>query len=101
LVEELYDLRNDPDQMVNLAEDKRYTAVLHDMRMRESQWQAENRDYGLIDLGRRTPATNVGAQQVREAVKQNAPDLWARLESGELMATQAWKKYLPKKKPVK
>ncbi len=95
-VEELYDLRNDPDQMVNLADDSRYRDALHDMRNRERQWQAENRDFGLMDLGRRSPDQGMGAQLVREGVKQQAPELWERLESGELMATQAWKKYILK-----
>lgn len=99
-VEELYDLRRDPDQLHNLAGDPDYAEVIHQMRLRESQWQAENRDYGLIDLGHRTPAQNVGAQRVREAVKEKAPELWARLESGELMATQAWKKYLSRQTPA-
>ena len=95
-MEELYDLRNDPDQMVNLADDSRYRDALHDMRNRERQWQAENRDFGLMDLGRRSPDQGMGAQLVREGVKQQAPELWERLESGELMATQAWKKYILK-----
>lgn len=97
-VEELYDLEKDPDQMNNLATNPEYAPILKKMRALEKGWQAENRDRGLEDLGRRTPENPMRSVQVREAVQANAPELWKRLEAGELMETQSWKVYLPKKK---
>ncbi|VGO20504.1 Arylsulfatase [Pontiella sulfatireligans] len=97
--EELYDLNKDPNQMVNLAANPEYAETLKKMRALEKQWQAENNDMGLADLGNRHPEEGLGAVLVREAVKEKAPDVWARLEAGELMETQSWKKkYGTKKK---
>lgn len=100
--EELYDLTHDPDEMVNLAGDSRYAWALAEMREREARWQDSHRDFGLEDLGYRQPEQNLGAQIAREAVKRERPDLWARLERGELMETQTWSKaFGPAKKSKK
>jgi arylsulfatase A-like enzyme len=99
-VEELYDLEKDPDQMNNLANNPEYAAVMDEMRALEAEWLAENRDFGFEDLGTRQPEQELGAMITRRNVKAQAPELWARLESGELMETQSWgKKYsTPKNK---
>lgn len=47
-VEELYDARSDPDNVVNLAEDPRYGSVLQKMRSALSKWQLEIFDSGLL-----------------------------------------------------
>lgn len=97
--EELYDLENDPDELNNLAENPEYAKVLKEMRARESEWQRENRDYGLEDLGNRFPEIGLAAEVAREGIKKHEPELWARLEKGELMETQAWmRKYMDLKK---
>ncbi|VGO15759.1 Arylsulfatase [Pontiella desulfatans] len=96
--EELYDLQKDPDQLNNLATNPEYAEVLKKLRALEKDWQSGNRDMGLEDLGKRVPEQNMRSVAISNAVKENAPDEWARLEAGELMETQSWKKYLPKKK---
>ena len=95
--EELYDLEKDPDQLNNLAANPEYAETLKRMRALEMDWQSKNRDMGLEDLGKRTPEESLAAGIVLEAVKENDPELFARLQAGELMETQSWKKYKPKK----
>ena len=95
----LYDLEKDPHQLTNLAKNPEYAAVLEEMRSMEAEWVAENRDFGFEDLGKRQPESELGAMITRRNVKAKAPELWARLESGELMETQSWGKQFksPKK----
>ena len=47
-VEELYDLRQDPDEVHNLATDPAYAERLASMRRACLEWQAESRDLGLV-----------------------------------------------------
>ncbi len=95
--EELYDLEKDPDELNNLALDPEYAPVLVKMRALELQWQSENSDLGLADLGTRKPQVGLGAEVARAGIKANEPELWARLEAGELMETHAWMKRYGKK----
>lgn len=90
--EELYDLEADPYELKNLAKAPEYSQTLDRLRMLEQEWQGSNRDRGLADLGARTPEPRIKAVVVRENVKKLAPELWQRLESGELMQTQSWSK---------
>ena len=99
--EELYDLTHDPDEMHNLVGDSRYDWALAEMRRYEVEWQQTHRDFGLEDLGQRQPAQGLGAQVAREIIKRERPDLWQRLESGELMETQTWAKQFGPAKPAK
>lgn len=89
-VEELYDLENDPQEMNNLAFDPAYASSLAKMRALENRWQSNNPDLGLADLGVREPVKGLGAEVAREGIKANEPELWKRLEAGELMDTHAW-----------
>lgn len=92
--EELYDLKQDPHQLVNLAGNLAYDKTLKQMRAKEKRWQARHPDLGLKDLGQRQPEKGLGAERARAGVKDNEPELWKRLEAGELMETQVWmKKY--------
>ena len=101
-VEELYDLDSDSGEMVNLADDPGYANVLKEMRAMEASWQSQNKDLGLLDLGQRKPVKGLGAETARAGIKANEPELWKRLESGELMETHAWmKKYPPAKSKKK
>lgn len=97
--EELYDLNSDPDELNNLAADPKYAEALGYLRTLEANWQSEFKDFGLDDLGNRTPEENMASVVTRAAVKAKAPELWQELESGKLMETQAWsKKYDDKPK---
>jgi hypothetical protein len=98
--EELYDLVNDPEELTNLAGNPDYEHVLRDLRMKELQWISKNRDRGLEDFTTRKPEIGLAAERARAGIKANEPELWKRLEGGELMETQQWmKKY--KKWPLK
>ncbi|WP_244651452.1 MULTISPECIES: sulfatase [unclassified Lentimonas] len=90
-VEELYDLDNDPFEMNNLAQNPEYAKVLEELRGHQLEWQAANFDHGLADIGKREPVVG-STVTVRANVKRDEPDLWKRLESGELMQTQQWMK---------
>ncbi|MDP6358774.1 MAG: sulfatase-like hydrolase/transferase [Planctomycetota bacterium] len=47
-VEELYDLKNDPHEIENLAEDRKHSELLHRMRAAHLEWVQETKDVGLI-----------------------------------------------------
>lgn len=47
-VEELYDTEKDPHELVNLASDPKYQAILERLRKEHLQWVANTRDVGLI-----------------------------------------------------
>ena len=47
-VEELYDLRNDPHEINNLAGDPKYSRLLERMRQAHRQWVQQTKDLGLI-----------------------------------------------------
>ncbi len=89
-VEELYDLQNDPEEINNLALEPAYASTLAKMRALEDRWQSNHPDLGLDDIGTRKPEVGLSAELARAGVKANEPDLWGRLESGELMETQQW-----------
>ena len=42
--EELYDLRNDPDELANLADNPAYSAVKKDLADKLDRWIEENND---------------------------------------------------------
>ena len=46
LEEELYDLASDPDEVVNLASDPRFTQELEEMRRQLDAWIADTDDKG-------------------------------------------------------
>ncbi|EMI46899.1 family 16 glycoside hydrolase [Rhodopirellula sp. SWK7] len=95
--EELYDLSRDPDEMHNLAADPEYAGVMAQMRALESEWTDANEDFGLKDLENRHPEFGLAGELARDGVRDQEPELWKRLESGELMATQGWMKRYQKK----
>lgn len=47
-IEELYDLKNDPDEVHNLAEDPAHRAKLEELRAALSKWQLEIGDLGFV-----------------------------------------------------
>jgi uncharacterized sulfatase len=46
--EELFDLKQDPDEVNNLAQDPQYASKLAEMRKAVRQWMVETRDTGLM-----------------------------------------------------
>jgi arylsulfatase A-like enzyme len=58
-VEELYDLRNDPYETINLAADRKYAAVKAEMRAELDAWRSTIKDQGVTEEFRRGgwPAT--------------------------------------------
>jgi len=47
--EELYDVKADPYQINNLAENPRYKSVMDELRKRQDQWTLETGDMGLLN----------------------------------------------------
>lgn len=80
--EELYDLKNDPDQLNNLASDPQYSHVLTEMRNKMSEWQSRYPDNGLADMKDRKPAGE--RVTMRDWVKKNYPGEWNKLLNGEI-----------------
>lgn len=61
-VHELYDLRNDPDEVVNLADDPAHAATLQQLSGALRGWMLEVRDVGLLPEGemhRRAEGTTI------------------------------------------
>lgn len=81
-LEELYDLRNDPDELNNLASDPAYSEALADMRARMNDWQTKNRDMGLEDKDSRTPED---ALEIREYLQAERPDVWEYITEGNVI----------------
>ncbi|MFR9530115.1 MAG: sulfatase [Rikenellaceae bacterium] len=79
--EELYDLKKDPYELHNLAEQNKYRKVLKAMRSKMDEWQANNDDKGLKDRNSRTPEY---VAPLSEYVKENHPEEWQKLLDGEV-----------------
>lgn len=77
--EELYDLKNDPFELNNLAENPEYKLVLRKMRSKMDKWQRENDDKGLADRNDRHPEAKFG---LVDYIKANHPDDWAEILDG-------------------
>lgn len=86
--EELYDLKADPHELVNLAENPAYRDVLEKMRSYMEDWQSRYRDMGLEDLSIRNPEKRA---HLREFVQEKYPEDWKRLTEGEIC--ENFKKY--------
>ncbi|MFI3321135.1 MAG: sulfatase [Rikenellaceae bacterium] len=80
-VEELYNIKNDPFELVNLAENPEYKSTLEEMRTRMDQWQTEHVDMGLTDRDNRTPEV---MPAVREYLKAEKPEEWKYLTDGNV-----------------
>ena len=60
VAEELYDLENDPDEVVNLADDPEYAAVLDEMRQALAGWIEDTDDKGQY------PRSQAAMDEIRE-----------------------------------
>ncbi|WP_281614885.1 sulfatase-like hydrolase/transferase [Flammeovirga sp. SubArs3] len=79
--EELYDLKNDPDELVNLIHDPKYKKELEKLRRYMNQWQLEHIDRGFEDVA---PEGFRGVAFVKY-LKGYHPELWSQLEEGKLL----------------
>ena len=52
--EELYDMKSDPDSVINLIDDKKYTRIVDELRLALNEWQIKIRDTGLLPESERT-----------------------------------------------
>ena len=82
--EELYDLKNDPHELHNLIDQKKYDEVLSQMRTYLDQWQQQNRDYGLEDLGNRSLNPSKGGP-IRDWLQKTHPEEWEKILAGEIV----------------
>jgi len=75
--EELYDLLNDPHELINLADDLNYKLVLEQMRQRTLDYGASMKPCAE-DFNPITP----GAPALLEWVKKEKPDLYKQMQDG-------------------
>ena len=47
--EELYDIENDPFEVINLADNSAYAKELENMRTQLKTWQEQTTDYGMLE----------------------------------------------------
>ncbi len=81
--EELYDLQNDPHQLVNLAGNPEYASTLEKMRSYLADWQSNHDDLGLKNY-RNRPTEKSAAGDVRAWLQKNDPDGWQNLLDGNI-----------------
>ena len=80
-VEELYNIKADPHELNNLANDPAYKEILVKLRGHLKDWRRKHTDKGLLDRYKRTPE-DMG--NVRDFVQKNLPEDWKRLEAGDI-----------------
>lgn len=101
-VEELYDLKSDPFESKNLAEEASMQSVLRSMSDKMDEWQATHNDMGIADRNRRTPeAMKI---DMVEYVKKYHPERWQYMLDGNVIdfykptVGEARKRFAPKEK---
>ena len=103
-VEELYDLKKDPNETVNLSEDPQYQKVLKSLRERLYTHMERSRDLGLIpepileDLGKRYGSKLKVLRQPEN--KTMVRDLISIIEAGESKDIAALRKGLDDDNPA-
>ncbi|MFR9523274.1 MAG: sulfatase [Rikenellaceae bacterium] len=80
--EELYNIKNDPHELDNLAKNPEYAAVLEQMREQMDSWQAENVDLGLKDMNSRVPEEMM---PLRDYMKEHRPEEWQHITEGNII----------------
>lgn len=81
--EELYDLKNDPHQLVNLAQNPEYTETLEQMRSYLDEWQSKHDDLGLKNYRNRSTEKSA-AGNILDWLKENDPEEWENLLDGNI-----------------
>ena len=83
--EELYDTREDPDNVINLIDDPNYSGIANELSQELSRWQKEKRDLGLLpECERAKRAEDLGVTLRELASDPSAYDLDAYLEASDL-----------------
>ncbi len=72
--EELYDLRNDPHEIHNLADDPDYADVLADMRTKQDDWMRETGDQGRVPESKKMFDSDMKVYVDGLAKKKTDPD---------------------------
>ena len=101
--EELYDLKSDPHEMNNLADDPNYAAIKEQMSTEMDRWQAKYKDMGLLDLNSRK-VDFTEKDDLRIWLQQNNPEAWENIKRGEMVESyKKWKSQssIPKIKNTK
>ncbi|WP_052444684.1 sulfatase [Flammeovirga sp. OC4] len=83
--EELYDLKNDPDELVNLAQNPKYKKELQKLRGYMEEWQSTHQDRGFEEV---KPDGTKGVAFVKY-LKEHRPEIWSQLEEGKLLDLSA------------
>ncbi|NME70206.1 sulfatase family protein [Flammeovirga aprica] len=96
--EELYDLKNDPDELVNLAQNPKYKKELEKLRGYLKEWQSTHKDRGFDEV----EAEVAKSVPFVKYLQEHQPARWAQLEEGKLLDLSAeqddfTKKYYKKK----
>ncbi|MBC9866610.1 MAG: sulfatase-like hydrolase/transferase [Opitutae bacterium] len=103
-VEELYDLKNDPHETVNLAGNPKFAKTLSELRSKLYGHMESSRDLGLIpepileDLGKRYGSKYQVLKQPENATM--VPDLIAIMEAGEKGQVARLRQGLTNKSPA-
>jgi hypothetical protein len=83
--EELYDTREDPDNVINLIDDPNYSEIVKELRQELSRWQKEKRDLGLLpECERAKRAEDLGITLSQLAKNRDTYDLDAYLQASDL-----------------
>ena len=89
--EELYDLQSDPDEVRNLAAERRHGRKLEELRDEQRRWARDIRDLGFLPEGEihsraagRAPFDLGGDGDLPLGRIQNTADLAARRDAGDL-----------------
>ena len=93
--EELYDVKQDPDNVRNLAQDPQYQSVLKRMRQANAGWVRETRDAGFLPEAEMIARAQAKGMTIYELVRQ--PDLpLSQIVATAEMASMGEPKNLPK-----
>lgn len=97
-VEELYDLKNDPYELINLAQDSKYVKELAEMRSKTKDLDAEMKPVSDIY----NPKSMKQTLGLVEWIKKEHPEIQQQMENGVEVGFKKWgaayKKYLKSQK---
>ncbi len=90
--EEMYLLKEDPYEINNLVDSAKYKSTLEKMRGYMEQWQNNHHDHGLDPVKWENIEGDLD-DDVYRWVKNQRPDLYNRMQNGEMLREEARKAY--------